>query len=126
MGEDADGAFIRDSLAAEGLDVSGLRMVPGGKSSQATVIVDEQGQRLVVPFHDPELDAGTDWLPLDRLDGVGMVHCDVRWPAGAEAALRAALVSDRCIPCVTSRGCVAGLSRSCLNPCGCWPRCRSG
>ena len=90
VGDDADGFFIRDSLAAEGLDVSGLRMVPGGRSSQATVIVDEQGQRLVVPFHDPELDAGTDWLPLGMLEGAGMVHCDVRWPAGAEAALRAA------------------------------------
>jgi len=90
VGDDADGTFIRDSLAAEGLDVSGLRMVPGGRSSQATVIVDEQGQRLVVPFHDPDLDAGTDWLPLDMLEGAGMVHCDVRWPAGAEAALQAA------------------------------------
>lgn len=85
----ADGTFIRESLAAEGLDVSGLRMVPGGRTSQAAVIVDERGQRLVVPFHDPDLDAATDWLPLGMLDGAGMVHCDVRWPAGAEAALRA-------------------------------------
>lgn len=90
VGDDADGTFIRDSLAAEGLDVSGLRTVRGGRSSQAAVIVDEQGQRLVVPFHDPDLDAAPDWLPLDMLDGAGMVHCDVRWPAGAEAALRAA------------------------------------
>jgi len=90
VGDDADGAFIRDSLAAEGLDVSGLRTVPRGRSSQVAVIVDEQGQRLVVPFHDPDLDAASDWLPLEMLDGADMVHCDVRWPAGAEAALRAA------------------------------------
>ena len=90
VGDDADGAFIRDALAAEGLDVSGLRVIRGGRSSQAAVIVDELGQRLVVPFHDPDLDAAPDWLPLEMLEGVGMVHCDVRWPAGAEAALRAA------------------------------------
>ncbi|MFM8704138.1 MAG: PfkB family carbohydrate kinase [Planctomycetia bacterium] len=33
-GDDADGEFIRKSLAAEGLDVSGIRRVQGGRSSQ--------------------------------------------------------------------------------------------
>ena len=90
VGDDADGEFIRESLAAEGLDVSGIRTVQGGRSSQVAVIVDAAGQRLVVPYHDPLLDAAADWLPLDALAGVGIVHCDMRWPEGAEAALRAA------------------------------------
>ncbi len=90
VGDDADGAFIRESLAAEGLDVSGIRTVPGGRSSQVAVIVDATGQRLVVPYHDPMLDAAAAWLPLERLEGAAIVHCDARWPEGAEAALRAA------------------------------------
>jgi sulfofructose kinase len=96
VGADADGLFIRESLAAEGLDVSGLRTIPGGRSSQATVIVDGAGRRLVVPYHDPELDAAADWLPLASMAGIGIVHCDVRWPQAAEAALRAA--RDRGVP----------------------------
>lgn len=96
VGDDADGAFVHDSLATAGLDVSGLRTIPGGRTSQATVIVDATGRRLVVPFHDPGLDATTDWLPLERLRDTGMVHCDVRWPEAAEVALRAA--RDRGIP----------------------------
>lgn len=96
VGDDADGAFIRSSLAAEGLDVTGIRSVPDGTSSQVAVLVDHAGQRLVVPFHDPHLDAAADWLPLEALVGAGIVHCDPRWPEGAEAALRAARV--RAIP----------------------------
>lgn len=90
IGDDADGGFIRESVAAAGLDVSGLRTMPGGRSSQATVIVDGAGRRLVVPFHDPGLDPAADWLPLPAIAGSGMVLCDVRWPEAAEAAFRAA------------------------------------
>ena len=96
VGDDADGAFIRESLSAAGLDVSGLRTLAGGRTSQATVIVDGAGRRLVVPFHDPGLDAATDWLPLATVAGRGMVLCDVRWPEAAETALRAA--RDRGVP----------------------------
>jgi sulfofructose kinase len=90
VGDDADGGFIRNSLADEGLDVSGIRAVTGGRSSQVAVIVDGAGQRLVVPYHDPTLAAAADWLPLEALEGAGIVHCDMRWPEGAEVALRAA------------------------------------
>jgi sulfofructose kinase len=54
------------------------------------VIVDALGQRLVVPFHDPQVDPSPDWLPLADLSKIDMLHCDVRWPQGAYAALKAA------------------------------------
>jgi sulfofructose kinase len=56
-------------------------------------VVDARGERLVVPFHDPSVDASPHWLPLHMLgEGAGpqMLLCDVRWLEGAEAALRAA------------------------------------
>jgi sulfofructose kinase len=90
VGDDVDGAFIRASLAAEGLDVSAIRVLHPGRSSSVAVIVDRSGQRLVVPFHDPMLDDSAAWLPLDDLRGVAMVHVDARWPAGASLALEAA------------------------------------
>ena len=90
VGDDADGAFIRSSLSEAGLDVSAIRSVPGGRSAQVAVIVDGTGNRLVVPYQDPSLQAAADWLPLESLAGATIVHCDPRWPDGAEAALRAA------------------------------------
>lgn len=90
VGDDAEGAFIKSSLSEAGLDVTDVRSFPGGRSSQAAVIVDGTGNRLVVPYQDPQLHAAADWLPLDLVGGAGIVHCDPRWPEGAEAALRSA------------------------------------
>lgn len=90
IGDDDTGRTMRAALAAEGLDSSGVITVPGGRSSQATVIVDGQGQRLVVPFHDPGFDPSPQGLPLAALDTADIVHCDARWPDGAEHAVRAA------------------------------------
>ena len=90
VGDDPDAHAMRRALAAEGIDPSGLFTVKGTQSSHASVIVDAQGQRLVVPFHDPQVDTSPNWLPLQDLSNVDLLHCDVRWPEGAETALRAA------------------------------------
>jgi len=90
IGADAPGAQIRAELAAEGLDITGLHAIPGAASSHATILVDATGNRLVVPFHDASVDTSPAWLPLERLRQADFLHCDVRWPDGAEAALREA------------------------------------
>ncbi|OYU31721.1 MAG: ribokinase [Comamonadaceae bacterium PBBC2] len=90
VGEDAEAHAMRQALAQEGVDAQGLHTVPGARSSHAAVIVDAQGQRLVVPFHDPQVDTSPDWLPLHELAQTDLLHCDVRWPEGALAALHAA------------------------------------
>lgn len=89
-GDDAQGLATRESLQAEGIDVSGLHVVPGSASSQASVIVDGRGERLVIPFHDPAVDRSPGWLPLARVREADIVLVDVRWDEGAEALLRAA------------------------------------
>jgi sulfofructose kinase len=81
---------MRRELAAAGLDVSAVRSVPGGRSSIAVSIIDAQGDRLVVPYHDGSLEAAADWLPLERVGSADFVHVDTRWPEGAAAALAAA------------------------------------
>ena len=90
VGDDPEAQAMRQALAAEGIDPNGLFTVKGTQSSHACVIVDAQGQRLVVPFHDPQVDTSAGWLPLQDLSNVDLLHCDVRWPEGAETALRAA------------------------------------
>jgi sulfofructose kinase len=90
LGDDAQGADIRTQLAAQGLDIRALHVVPGSASSQAAVIVDGRGERLVIPFHDPQVDRSADWLPLERVTEADIVLVDVRWPEGAEALMHAA------------------------------------
>ena len=98
VGDDEVAASMRQSLAAEGVDTRGLHSVAGTLTSQATVIVDLHGDRLVVPFHDPNVDKSPSWLPFDEMAEADFVHCDTRWVEGAEAALKAARA--RHIPCM--------------------------
>lgn len=90
VGQDTEADAMRQALALEGVDTRGLHTVLGARSSHAAVIVDAQGQRLVVPFHDPQVDTSPHWLPLHQLAQTDLLHCDVRWPEGAQAALQAA------------------------------------
>ena len=90
VGDDVQGAQMREALHAEGLDTRGLLSVAGAASSQASVIIDGRGERLVVPFHDPAVSPAPDALPLHHLAQASIVLADVRWPEGAEATLRAA------------------------------------
>ena len=98
IGDDWLGEAARRALAGEGFDVYGVHTVPGMSTSQVSIIVDKHGDRLVVPFHDPDADASPDWLPLTELNSADFVHCETRWVEGAEAALRAARA--RKIPCM--------------------------
>lgn len=90
VGDDDLGRSIKKSLADEGLDTSGLRSVPGTKTSQAAIIVDSRGDRLVVPFHDEKVDKSPDWLPLNDIACADILHCDARWVEGAERAMQEA------------------------------------
>ncbi len=90
IGDDTLGREACTALQEEHIDTSGLRVIAGAATSQVAIIVDRHGDRLVVPFHDPDADPSPDWLPLERIAAADFVHCDTRWVEGAEAALRAA------------------------------------
>ena len=49
VGDDATGAFIRESLAREGVDVSELATVPGGRSPESAIYVGP-GTRAIAAF----------------------------------------------------------------------------
>jgi sulfofructose kinase len=90
VGDDPAGVRIAAELEAFGVDIQGLRRVPGGRSSIAAVIVDDQAERMIVTFADPVLDPDPSWLPLHRLEGAQAVLADLRWPGGAALVLKAA------------------------------------
>ena len=56
------------------------------------MVVDSDGERIVIPRHDPAMPNDASWLPLQRIrDGeFAAVLTEVRWPEGAAAVLDAA------------------------------------
>ncbi len=90
IGDDATGERFLADLAGEGVDTRHVRRLAGGRTWIATILVDREGERLVVPFVDPSLDPDPGWLPLGDVRNAGAVLADMRWPEGAEALLREA------------------------------------
>lgn len=89
-GDDEIAAAIRQRLAEDGVDAGGLKSFPGLTSSHSAVLVDGQGERLVVGLRGTALSAPADWLPIEDIATARAVLVDVRWPAGSRRALQAA------------------------------------
>jgi len=79
IGDDAAGVLQREELAAEGIELSALRVVPDTLSQQATVFVDTRGERTIVFERSPDLAypldavspswiASGEWLLVDGYD----------------------------------------------------------
>lgn len=87
LGDDSNGVMLRAALAAEGVDVSDVRMVPGAISPCSAVLVDARGERAILGYRGERLGTDPSWLPLARLQEARALLCDPRWPEGAVAAL---------------------------------------
>jgi sulfofructose kinase len=89
VGDDDAAAHFAQHFAHEGVDPCGLQRVAGAQSSVSAVLVDAQGQRLVVSHHGQALRAPP---PLDEawLTQADVVIADPRCPDWAAAALRSA------------------------------------
>lgn len=98
VGDDANGPAVAAALAAEGIDISGLRRCPGGRTAVSAVLVDLAGERATISFRGEGLDPDPAWLPLDRLAEAAVLLCDPRWPQAAALALAEA--RDRRLPSV--------------------------
>jgi len=87
IGDDATGDAFLQNLGAERVNTDHVRRVSGGRTWFSTILVDRDGERLVIPFADPTLDRDPAWLPLQRVAGAGAVLVDVRWVEGTRALL---------------------------------------
>jgi sulfofructose kinase len=95
VGDDALGTRILGELAAEGVDVSRTRRIPGCASPSSAILVADDGERLICAYNDPALDPDPAWLPLAEVGSSAAVLADVRWPQGAAAVLDAARRAGR-------------------------------
>ncbi|KAA3500982.1 sugar kinase [Rhizobium rhizogenes] len=80
VGDDETGTRILRDLRESGIDTSGMTVAPGARSALSTIIIDDRGERLIVPFYDHRLHekkrscTPADIAPFDA------VLVDVRWP----------------------------------------------
>jgi sulfofructose kinase len=90
VGDDAVGRRIITGLKQAGIGVRQIRRVSGGRSTISTILVQADGERLVVPYYDGALAPDPDWLPVTTLARFALALVDTRWPAGAAHVLDAA------------------------------------
>jgi sulfofructose kinase len=130
LGDDSIADSITVELRELGVDTTWCSRSPGAKSSLSAVMVDAQGERLVVNYTDPSIDPSPDWLPLAHIETSACVLVDTRWEQGAVAALDAAKranipavldadsapvpasILERATHCVFSRRALAACSKS--------------
>ena len=89
---------IADAVVAElesyGVDCTLVRRFANRTSSLSAVLVDSEGERLIVNYLDPAMETNADWLPQQLPDGIDAVLADTRWPEGALHALQLARKND--------------------------------
>ncbi|MBA1157424.1 PfkB family carbohydrate kinase [Microvirga mediterraneensis] len=87
IGDDPTGDSFLHDLSNEAVRTESIRRIPGARTAFSTILVDRFGERLVVPYTDPSLDADPGWLPLDRVAEAAAVLVDMRWREGAKTLL---------------------------------------
>ena len=90
IGDDFGGRFFLDDMEAAGVDVSRVQKLAGRQTTISSILIDDEGERLVCSFCDPEMENDLTWLDAEFVACFGAVLVDVRWPEAAEKCLRIA------------------------------------
>lgn len=86
VGDDATGQAIVKGLADEGVNTKTMRIIENAASTQASIMVDSQGSRLILSYPSPDLVPDSDFIDDMDFTVYSAVLADVRWPEGAKAA----------------------------------------
>ena len=89
LGIDETADQIQAEFTRAGVDARGIVRVPGAQSSQSAIVVDAQGERLIISQRGTALEADAQALE-GRAIQADVVMADVRWNAGSEWAIRRA------------------------------------
>ena len=90
VGDDEAGGRIVSELSRDGIDTSGMTRVAGARSAVSTILIDDLGERLIVPFYDPRLHNAVPSVGSADIQPFDAVMVDVRWPALALEVLNLA------------------------------------
>ena len=89
-GDDDVATAMERALAHAGVDTAGFRRAPKRQSSTSAIIVQADGERLIVNFRGDALKASPTWVTAKDLANCQAVLGDVRWPRGVAKAFRLA------------------------------------
>jgi sulfofructose kinase len=89
-GGDSAGERIHKFLAADGVDITYVRTFEHARSSTSAVIVDNNGERLIIGERDHAMPMDSSWLPFERIAGAAAVLSDLRWVEGTRDAFNEA------------------------------------
>ena len=95
IGADVMGDHFIAEIAAEGVDCRHVRRFEGVPTPLSAVIVDDAGERLILPYYDRALGSDPGWIPADVIQQADAVQVDIRWPEGAMLALKLAQQAGR-------------------------------
>ena len=84
VGDDQTGDEVLWLLTHEGIDVSGVRRLPGFRTKIASILIDAHGERLAVSAQPQGYPPDASWLPVERVPEANVVLADTRWPTGAQ------------------------------------------
>ncbi|AYG68701.1 MULTISPECIES: sugar kinase [unclassified Rhizobium] len=90
VGRDETGERIIRDLKDDGIHVDGMLRVDGARSAVSAILVDDDGERLIVPFYDSKLHHTVKEFTAADMASFGAVLVDVRWPALALQVLKTA------------------------------------
>lgn len=86
VGDDSTGKVLLDELEKWGVNTAFTRRCQNANSSQSAILVDEQGERIIVNYPSPELPEDAGWLHEIDFSVYDVVLADVRWHQGAQTA----------------------------------------
>lgn len=90
-GDDANGRALSDELARYGVEVAGVRAVPGAVTPVSAVLGTPSGERYIFPYRDPQLaQLGAAW-DVRTLHTFDCVLADTRYPELSLRVLKEAM-----------------------------------
>ena len=88
IGSDEAGQRALAALTLAGVDTKHIREHVGSRTSTSVIIVDNQGEALVVCERDHAMPGNPGWLPLNDIASAGAVLSDTTWHEATSEAFR--------------------------------------
>jgi sulfofructose kinase len=90
VGGDSVADTMLSELAGYGVNVSNTVRIPEASSAFSAVLVDDEGERMIINYQDKSLSRDVEPLKSVDFSTYSTILCDVRWPEGAKYALEQA------------------------------------